>query len=265
MTLKRTENIIKLKTNYYNKVHEVCQDLLRTHPIAENARQYLSNRVSSNSQDLFEFGYFPNNDNLHLLTDRVHEGILRSLGLIYPYHVQHEDYRVYVNKGSLTYHNIIMPYRDVYGNIKALIGRTILSEEERKLCKLQKYKYTRFNKSLHLFGLHHAKAAILQKKSVILVEGQFDCISCHEYGIHNVVALGGSALTKRQFQLLIRYTDKIYLLLDKDFEGQKAASKIMKKYAKELTVKMLELPGIYKDVDEYLRSEQQGSYILNLI
>lgn len=265
MSLKRTESIIKFKNNYYNQVQEVCVDLLKTHPIAENARQYLSNRVSPNNQNLFEFGYFPDNDNLNLITDKIPENILNSLGLIYPYHVQQNDYRVYINKGSLACHNLIMPYRDIYGNIKSIVGRTILSEDERKSLKLKKYKYTSFTKSLHLFGLYQAKSAILQKRSVILVEGQFDCITCHEYGIHNVVALGGAALTKRQFQLLLRYVDKIYLLLDRDFEGQKAAAKIMKRYSKEIAIEILELPGVYKDVDEYLRSEQQKSYILNSI
>lgn len=265
MNLKQAEKIINIKARLYQKVQEVCKELLKTHPLAAKAREYLSARVSSDNQEKFDFGYFPDDDNLEPLLEKIPERNLKALGLIYPYHVQNGDYRIYVNKSLLNQHNLTMPYRDIYGNIKALVGRTILPEDQRKIQKLQKYKYTRFSKSLHLFGLYQAKEAILQKKSIILVEGQFDCITCHEYGIHNVVALGGSSLSKRQFQLLNRYADKIYLLLDKDLEGQKAVSRIVNKYSKQTLVEPLEIPGGYKDVDEYLRHGQQRSHIFDLI
>lgn len=270
MNLKQTQQIINVKAKLYQKVQEACKDLLQNHPVAEKAREYLNKRVSSNNQEVFNFGYFPDDNHLDILLEKVSEKSLKALGLIYPYHVQNSDYRVYVNKCILNKHNLTMPYLDIYGNIKALVGRTVLPENERKAQKLQKYKYTRFNKSLHLFGLYQAKEAILRKKSIILVEGQFDCISCHEYGIQNVVALGGSSLTKRQFQLLNRYADKIYLLLDKDFEGQKAVNKIINKYSKQALIEPLELPEGYKDVDEYLRNSlyhngQQRSNIFNFI
>ncbi len=270
MNLKQTQQIINIKAKLYQQVQEICKNLLQNHPIAKKAREYLNKRVSLNNQEIFDFGYFPDDDHLDILLEKISEKNLKALGLIYPYHVQNSDYRVYINRGILNKHNLTMPYRDIYGNIKALVGRTILPEDERKAQNLQKYKYTRFIKSLHLFGLYQAKEAIIQKRSIILVEGQFDCISCHEYGIRNVVALGGSSLTKRQFQLLNRYTDKIYLLLDKDFEGQKATNKIINKYSKQIFIEPLELPMGYKDVDEYLRStlyqnNQQRSHIFNFI
>jgi len=185
--------------------------------------------------------------------------------LVYPYHVQNGDHRVYINKGMLSNHNITIPYYDIYGNIKALVGRTTLSEDDRKDQGLQKYKYTRFSKSLHLFGLYQARQAILEKNSVILVEGQIDCITCHEYGVHNVVAIGGISLSKRQFQLLSRYAQKFYLLLDNDIEGRKAQQRIMKRYANLAKFEILEMPTRYKDVDECLRSGQSNNVFLTKI
>jgi len=159
----------------------------------------------------------------------------------------------------LSRHNITMPYRDIYGNIVALVGRTLLSEDERKTQKIQKYKYTRFNKSLHLFGLSHAKAEIIKQKSVIIVEGQIDCITCHEYGIHNVIALGGASLGKYHFRLISRLANKMYLLLDNDVEGKKARKKIVDRYSKDIRIEMLELPSSFKDVDQFLRTTQNVS------
>lgn len=266
MTLKHTERLINLKAELYQEVQTACRDLLKTHPIAEPARKYLQSRINSTvNQDLFDLGYFPDDENLDVLFEKVSEEKVKALGLVYPYHVQNGDHRVFINKGMLSNHNLTMPYRDVYGNIKALVGRTILPEEERKTQKLQKYKYTRFTKSLHLFGLYQAKNAIIKKNSVVLVEGQIDCITCHEYGIHNVVALGGVSLSKRQFQLLSRYAEKFYLLLDNDVEGKKAQCRIIKRYGKSAMFESLELPARYKDVDEYLRSGHQESRILDLV
>lgn len=252
MNLKSAEKVIIAKAKLYQIVQLACKELLHTHLLAEPARQYLQKRISLENQDTFDLGYFPDDENLDILFNKISENNLSKLGLIYPYHVQNGDHRVYINKSILSKHNIIMPYRDIYGNIKALIGRTFLSEIDRKAQKLQKYKYTRFSKSLYLFGLYQAKQSILQHNSVILVEGQIDCISCHQFGIHNVVALGGCILTKRQFQLLTRFTDQIYLLLDNDIEGKKAQDKIIKQYGRFATIKSLTLPDPYKDVDEYL-------------
>jgi DNA primase len=265
MNLKQTEKIINIKSSLFKEVQDACRDILKNHSIAQEARIYLNSRMTDDNQEKFNLGYFPDDENLEILFEKVSEKKLKFLNIIYPYHVQNGEYRVYINKSLLSNHNIVMPYVDIYGNIKALVGRSFLCEEDRKEKKIQKYKYTKFNKSLHLFGFYQAKSSILKKNSVIIVEGQIDCITCHEYGINNVVALGGSSLTKRQFQLLNRYTENIYLLLDNDIEGKKSQNKIIKKYSNLANFKSLELPNNYKDIDKYLRTEQKSSYIFNTI
>ncbi len=266
MTLKYTEKLINIKAKLYQEVQSACQNLLKTHDLAEPARKYIQTRINSSiNQNLFDLGYFPDDEHLDILFEKVSEEKVKALGLVYPYHVQNGDHRVFINKGMLSRHNLTMPYRDVYGNIKALVGRTVLPEEKRKAQELQKYKYTRFAKSLHLFGLYQAKNTIIKKNSVILVEGQIDCITCHEYGIRNVVALGGVSFGKHQFHLLSRYAEKFYLLLDNDIEGKKAQQRIIKRYGKLAMFEPLELPTRYKDIDEYLHSGCRDSHILDLV
>lgn len=265
MSLKRLEQKILRRARLFEEVQSACKKLLRTHPGAQMARDYVNERISLDNQDKFDVGYFPDEEHLNYITDLVELDKLKELDLIYPYHVQNGDHRVFINKTPLGLNNVTIPYRDFRGNIVALVGRTILPEDERKALKLSKYKYTRFKKSLQLFGLHQAKQAILRKRSVIVVEGQIDCITCHQYGIDNVVALGGSSLTKRQFETISWLAENIYLLLDNDPEGIKAQEKIIHQYSKDITVKKLRLPEKYKDVDECLRRGYNASSILETI
>ncbi len=241
-------------------VLEASRKLLQR-PEAEETRKYIQDRISPENQDKFDFGYFPSDEHLNLLIEEVGEERLRSLGLLYDYHVQNDDCRVYIKKSPLESHNMITPYRDVYGNILAFVGRTTLSETDRKNKLLEKYKYSRFSRSLYLYGLFQAKSDILKQGSVVLVEGQIDCITCHEYGINNAVSLGGVAFTKYQFDILRRYTDTFYLLLDNDAEGEKAQNKIIKKYSEHARIEKVRLPGsYYKDIDEYLRKSNDRQF-----
>ena len=163
---------------------------------------------------------------------------------------------------------MLIPYNNLYSNTIAFIGRTVLSEEKRKSLDIQKYKFTRFNKSLHLFGFDKALQNIRQTKTIIIVEGQLDCITCHDHGVCNVVALGGLTLSKNQYAILRRYADTIYLLLDNDDKGQNAQNKIISKYANEkVKIIKLSLPFGCKDIDQYLRTYgiPNGESLINLL
>ena len=49
-----------------------------------------------------------------------------------------------------------------------------------------------------------------------------DAVSLHAHGVHEAVAISGSALTADQVKLLKRITARIYLSLDADTAGQNA-------------------------------------------
>ncbi|MDP7454669.1 MAG: toprim domain-containing protein, partial [Candidatus Peribacteraceae bacterium] len=80
-----------------------------------------------------------------------------------------------------------------------------------------------YNKSRVLYGLYHAKEAIRESKAVVLVEGYFDVIACHQIGVKNTVAVSGTALTEEHAKMLRRYAEKIILCLDQDRAGKDAA------------------------------------------
>jgi DNA primase len=250
----------------YAEVIQACRTLLQEASEAKEIREYINSRVTQDNQLLFDFGWFPDNLNLSLLLDLVDKEKLQYLGLIYNSHVQDGDCRIYTDQGLLSKHNLIMSYRDLYGNLIALVGRTILSEIEQKENNIQKYKYTQgFIKSLNLFGLYQAKKEIFDKNHVFIVEGQIDCITCHQFGLTNTVALGGSSLSPFQFNMLRRFTDTFYLLLDSDAAGKKAAAKISKQYKDCGKVKILTIPEEFKDVDLCLKTKQSTEWIKEML
>lgn len=99
---------------------------------------------------------------------------------------------------------------------------------------------------------------------IIIVEGYMDCISLHQYGITNVVASLGTALTSNQAKLLKRYANKIIIAYDADLAGQKATLRgldILKN--EDFDIKVLTVPK-GKDPDEFIRTNGAEAF-LNLI
>lgn len=245
----------------YANVMSVCSTLLKYSPEAENTRKELLKRVPSFNVAGFNFGYFPDNANINLLTNKISIDVLQELGLVYQKFTCETGIKETVPHGVLSNHNIIMPYKNVYGDIIGLVGRTLLSKKEQEIQHISKYKNTSLPKGLNLFGMYDAKNNILAKDSVIVVEGQFDCVTCHRYGFRNVVALGGASFSKFHFYLLKRYTNNIYLLLDNDDAGQRERDKIISRFGKLANIQSIMLDCRYKDIDEYLTKSNDYSLL----
>jgi len=74
-----------------------------------------------------------------------------------------------------------------------------------------------------LYGLNMAKNDIRSRGEAVLVEGYMDLLALYRYGIKNVVASLGTALTRAQALLIKRFCNKVVLLFDSDSAGIKAA------------------------------------------
>lgn len=245
---------VETQSILFEEVIKASRSLLYNHPIAAKALSYLDSRLPRRAQEKFQFGYFPEDEYLDTFLSMVNKDKLYSLHLLYNKYIPDSDFTTQITCGSLAQHNLIMPYKDAYNNTVALVGRSLLSEQERKELKIAKYKNTTFTKSLQLFGLNYAKDHIIKQNSVLIVEGQVDCITAHMSGIKNTVALGGVAFSNYQFCMLNRYTNNFYLALDNDEEGKNSAKKIIKRFSKYANFNIIEIPLIYKDLDEAIRN-----------
>ena len=249
--------------NEFDNIVSSCRYLLNNSPDAEECLVYLDNRLSKEVQEQFSFGYFPGANNIGLLTNTIDDNILKNLGLMYTKEIRDSHSPRSINFYFFENHPLVLPYRDVYGNIVALVGRTLLTDEERETTSISKYKNTHFTKGHHVFGLYEAKEHILKSGFVYVVEGQFDVIKAFERGLKNIVALGNSNMTSYQLSLICRYTKNIVLLLDNDDAGEIGRKRAIMKYNSlaNITADMY-LPMGYKDIDEYLKSHDVESMSL---
>lgn len=243
----------------YEQIVASCRYLLNNYHGAEQHKSYLDSRLNEKSQEMFQFGYFPGPTELPVLMDLVDESILKKAELYNSWEIEDS---LFPRKGIFLYfedHPLIMTFRNTYGEIGALVGRTLLNDEERAIKKIAKYKNTKnnglFKKGHSLFGLFENKQNIIDKDFVYVVEGQMDVIKAMEIGIDNIVALGTSYMTSYQFSVINRYTNNIILLLDNDPAGEKGRKKIIDKFGNFANIKNQYVPEQYKDIDECIVKE----------
>nr|WP_294573725.1 DNA primase [uncultured Romboutsia sp.] len=144
---------------------------------------------------------------------------------------------------------VMFPIFDYRGNVIGFGGR-VLDDSLPKY--LNSPDTLIFNKRQNLYGLNFARKEI-KDRSIILVEGYMDLISLYQYGIKNVVATLGTALTDGQGSLIKRYADTAIISYDSDEAGIKATLRAIEILNKlDINVKVLNLKEC-KDPDEFIR------------
>ncbi len=117
-----------------------------------------------------------------------------------------------------------------------------------------------YEKSKSLFGVFHARDALRERDSAILVEGYADLISLFQAGIRNVVASSGTALTSEQILLIGRYTKNVTIVYDADSAGSKAALRGVDLVLEhDLDVRVVQLPE-GEDPDTFVRASGADAF-----
>ncbi len=193
-------------------------NLLKNHPAAQAAREYVAQRhLKPETVEMFELGFAL--DDWHAMESfLVNQGFavrdIEAAGLIVP----HEGGGRYDRfRGRLMF-----PIRNRNGEVIGFGARTLTGEEPKYLNSPQT---PLFDKSGTLYGLDLAKEAIRQQNLAIIVEGYMDVIGAHQGGFKNVVASLGTALTEKQLGLLKRLTNRYALALDPDAAGEEATKR----------------------------------------
>jgi DNA primase len=140
----------------------------------------------------------------------------------------------YFPRNGCMHGRIVVPIQNEEGILVAYAGRALTQAEP-------KYKFPLlFRKSLVLFNLHRA---VKHGRTVIVVEGFFDCLKVHQAGLPCVVALMGCSLSRRQEQLLRGHFDEVVLLLDGDKAGRTAGPTIAARLVSVLSTRVVEVPA----------------------
>ena len=155
---------------------------------------------------------------------------------------------------------VMFPIHTVSGKTVAFAGR-IMKKKENVGKYVNSPDSLIYSKTNELYGLFLAKQAISRLDLCYLVEGQMDVISMHQSGIQNVVASGGTALTKPQIRLIKRFTSNITVLYDGDAAGIHAALRGIDMFLEEgFNVKVVLLPD-GEDPDSYAQSHNASDFI----
>ena len=117
-------------------------------------------------------------------------------------------------------HRLIFPTRDGRGRLIGFGARALRPDDEPKY--LNTPQTPLFDKSGTLYGLDRAGDASRRADHMVVVEGYMDVIAAHQFGIENVVASMGTAITEKQMALVKRFTQNVVLALDADTAGSEA-------------------------------------------
>ncbi|HEV7843337.1 MAG TPA: DNA primase [Pyrinomonadaceae bacterium] len=221
---------------------------------ARAARKYLEGRqISDETRKAFRLGYAPDSwDALsaHLKQRGASAQQIEGSGLV-------------VKKDAGGFYDrfrgrLIFPVMDAQGRAVAFGGRTLQPDGEPKY--LNSPETAAYTKGRHLFGLNLTRDEIRKRKFAILVEGYLDLIIPYQFGVRNLAASLGTALTPEQAKLLGRFARKVVVNYDGDSAGVKAAKRAIETLlAEDFETKVLVLPD-GADPDEFIRTHGVEAY-----
>jgi len=233
---RRLLAMLKLAAQYYEYV-------LWSTPAGEVGRRLLADRdVGEETARRFQLGYAPAGlgfaeylrSKKRSLADAQEAGLMRRDGT------------------DFFAQRLVIPIRDERGQPLAFTARTVKSDEPRKY--INSPETPAYIKGRVIFGLDLARDEIATRGHAVLMEGQFDVITAHQFGVKNAVASSGTALTSEQVRLLKRFTDELLLVFDSDRAGRSAAFKAVElAAAHQMRTRVATITGA-KDPDEFLRA-----------
>jgi DNA primase len=225
---------------------EYFHDLLNKRREGEEGRRYLSQRgISQEVIAEHRLGYSIDRwDGLvqHLQEKKVSLELAWELGLIFP-KKREGWYDAFRGR-------ILFPIFDLHQRVVGFGGRVIREGQPKYLNSPESSIY---HKGEVLYGLHVAKRYVIEKDCVIIVEGYFDLLTLHQYGLKHSVATLGTALTTQHIRTLKRYTKNLITIFDADQAGIQATLRSLPLFLEEEVVgKTIALPQ-GEDPDGFLR------------
>ena len=218
--------------------------------LGENAREYLKNRgINKEIIKEFDIGLSVSNKLYKMLNKTYDAKILEDLDIIRKQDSSYAD--VFQNR-------IMFPIKDEEGNVVAFSGRIYNSVSDSKY--INSKETFLFKKSNILYNFNKAKDNIRREKSIIICEGFMDVIRLWSIGYKNAVALMGTSLTDKHFELITKLKVKIILNLDQDNAGKSATLDIGNMLLKNKIDSEIIIFNEYKDSDELVLNKGKDAF-----
>jgi len=244
----------------YNKILEkyanFCIEELESKKYPE-VNEYLQKRKVTNKEiDFFKIGYASVNNNFYdKLIKEFSEKEIYSSGIYY----FDEKKKKIVDRFR---GRIIFPVKSLNGSIFALGGRSLAKTNFAKYINSPETEF--YKKGNNLYNINSAKEFRDQNSEVFVVEGYMDVINLHKFGIKNVIANLGTAMTEKQVELIWRFFKNPIVCLDGDLSGQKAAIRAAERLfplmKPDNNIYFLKLPENL-DPDSYINQKGKESFL----
>lgn len=157
---------------------------------------------------------------------------------------------------------VMFPIRNQRGSIVGFGGRALSKDDLAKY--LNSPESPIFHKGNELYGLYEAKKGNPRLNKIIVVEGYMDVVALAQYGITNVAATSGTAVTTKQVHQLLRYSSDIIFCFDGDTAGRGAAwralENILPLMRDGISASFLFLPET-EDPDSLIRKEGKNAFL----
>jgi DNA primase len=192
-------------------------------PDAEVARNYLEDRsITPESVEKFRIGFCP--DNFTWLLDKARNtphspAILEAIDV-----VGKSERGTFYDRFR---NRVMFPIRDTQSRPIAFGGRVLPNSTDKGGKYINSRETKLFSKREQLYALDIASKEARKTRHLTVVEGYTDVVTCHQFGVQDVVACLGTALGEKHIPLLRRFADTITLLLDGDEAGQARTNEIL--------------------------------------
>lgn len=193
---------------------------------------YLSDRgLREDTKKLFRIGYAPNEWRklfIFLASKGYSPEEMEESGLVIKALDAHGKVKGWYDRFR---GRIMFPVRNIGGRTVGFSGRILphLVDPTQAQGKYVNTPETSlYHKSKILFGYDTAKKKMAETKEVVVVEGQMDLCMSYQAGVHNTIAVSGTAFTDEHIKLIKRFAEKIILSFDSDQAGIAALKKSAK-------------------------------------
>ncbi len=225
---------------------------------APKAIEYFKNRgLTGEIAAKFGLGYAPDDwQGLKAAVDDYTASALAECGLV----IDNDEGKRYDRFRD----RVMFPILDQRGNVIGFGGRVIGAGEPKYL---NSPETPLFEKGRELYGLFHARRAIRDTQTAIVVEGYMDVVALAQSSVENVVATLGTATTPVHVQKLLRMADNLVFCFDGDKAGQRAAWRALEQSLPVIVdgkdVRFLFLPS-EDDPDSFVRRLGKDAFLAEL-
>ena len=219
--------------------------------------EYLNKRkITKKEIFFFKIGYAPTKSDFYIqLKKGFDEKQINFSGIYY----FDENKKKYVDRFR---GRIIFPVKSLNNSVFAIGGRTLSKTTFAKYINSPETEF--YKKGNNLYNIDSAKNFRNENDDVFIVEGYMDVINLHKFGIQNVVANLGTAMTEKQIDLIWRFFKNPIICLDGDLSGKKAAIRAAERLfplmKPDCNIYFLTLPENL-DPDAYINQKGKESFL----